>query len=49
MFGGAPEFDEFFCAGCGKNLRINHQKLVELVQRFGQLGITVLDISQLPF
>lgn len=49
MFGGAPEFDEFFCARCGRNPRINHHKLAELVERLLQLGITVLDISRLPF
>ncbi len=49
MFGGAQGFEEFICTRCSRNLRINHQKLVELVQQLGQLGITVLDISHLPF
>lgn len=49
MFGGAPGFEEFFCAGCGRNVRIHHEKLVELVRRLRDVGLTVLDISHLPF
>lgn len=44
-----PEYDEFRCAGCGRNPRIGHEKLIELVDELCRLGRTELDVSLLPF
>lgn len=32
MFGGAPGFDEFFCAGCGRNVRITYADILRDVE-----------------
>jgi hypothetical protein len=49
LFGVGSTYDEFYCAGCGRNPRIEHEKFVELRRGLHLEGITKLDISQLPF
>lgn len=49
VFGGAPGYHDIKCVNCGRNPRIEDQKLVECVQRLGELGVTILDVSRLPF
>jgi hypothetical protein len=49
LFLGGRTFDEFYCAGCGRNPRIGHAKFVRLLRRLHQEGVGTLDISHLPF
>jgi hypothetical protein len=49
FLGDSPRYDEFRCAGCGRNPRIDHEKLVRSVRELCRLGRTELDISQLGF
>jgi len=48
-FGGGSAYDEFYCAGCGRNTRIMHEKFVALRQGLHRERIRKFDVSQLPF
>jgi hypothetical protein len=48
LLGGGSAYDEFYCAGCGRNTRIKHDKFVALLQRLHQGGLATFDVSQLP-
>jgi hypothetical protein len=47
LFGGGSTYDEFYCAGCGRNPRIKHERFVALLPRLHQEGIAKFDVSQL--
>jgi hypothetical protein len=46
---GASDYDEFYCAGCGRNTRVMHQKLMATIRQLQEAGTSELDISLLPF
>jgi len=41
---GASDYDEFYCAGCGRNTR-----LIATIRQLQEAGISELDVSLLPF
>ena len=47
LFGGGSTYDEFYCAGCGRNPRIKHERFVALLQGLHREGIAKFDVSQL--
>lgn len=49
LFGGGSAYDEFYCAGCGRNPRMLHEKFVALRQGLHREGIPKFDVSQLDF
>ena len=49
VFGGASSYDEFFCAKCRRNPRIDHDKFLALIRQLREKDIQVCDISHLPF
>jgi len=46
---GASDYDDFYCAGCGRNTRVIHQKLMAAIRQLQEAGISELDVSLLPF